>query len=200
MHVLPELAGAVSYRASFLPSGARLKFGPQERLHGREAVIRFPAGNLKQGEWVASVEAKGPFGKRMTSVKIRVLPRGKPHEVVIDDHNRLLVDGNPLFPRGFYGVPDSEEQVAPIARAGYNVALTHGRDPKWCRRWLDVCRKVGLWGIVHIPRAFVGRFDERKLREAIRVVKSHPALLAYYLIDEPHSTRPGQKPEELKRI
>ena len=54
--------------------------------------------------------------------------------------------------------------------------------------------------MVSVPHPFVAKFDEARLREALRVVKHHPALLAYYLFDEPSPSKPNQAPADLQRV
>lgn len=199
-HALPQVYRGFRYTASICRSGSCPPATTWETMDRPEETIRLPAGLLSPGKWRLLVRLSGVPAMEQLEVPLRVLPPGKPHEVTIDEHNRLCVDGRPVFPRGFYGAPDNANLVRPIAEAGYNTVLTYSQNPDWCRRWLDMCGDLGLWGIVHVPRAFVGRFDEQKLRAALRVVKNHPALLAYYLIDEPQPDRPGQSPAELKRV
>jgi hypothetical protein len=80
------------------------------------------------------------------------------------------------------------------------MVLTYMTDPAACRKWLDMCERLGLMGLVSVPRPFVDTFDEAKLREALAVVKDHPALLGWYLFDEPSPSEPNQRPADLKRV
>ncbi|MBC7288844.1 MAG: hypothetical protein H5T86_12580, partial [Armatimonadetes bacterium] len=199
-HAKPDVYRRISYRAALVPKDscpATQKYRPMSR---RAEEVRLAAKGLQPGEWRLLVQTQGAPGYEEMTVPLRVLPPGNPHEVIIDEYNRLLVDGKPMFPCGFYGAPDNDELTKPIADAGYNTVLTYAQDPEVCRRWLDMCQRLGLWGIVHVPRPFVPNFDEDKLRAAVRKVKDHPALLAYYLFDEPSPSRPGERPEDLKRV
>ena len=146
-----------------------------------------------------AVRLQGVPGRTRLAHEVKVVPPAPAGtEVLIGDHGETLVNGRPFFPAGFYGVPDSDE-ARPIPQAGYNVALTYMTDVESCRKWLDRCRQLGLLGIVSVPNPFVAAFDEAALRRAIRAVKEHPALLAYYLFDEPYPSTPGATPAELKR-
>lgn len=128
-----------------------------------------------------------------------VKPTEKGREVIVGENNELLVDGHPFFPTGFYS-PKAGSSFDPIAKAGYTASLTYTSNPKYCLTWLDDCQRLGLLGVVSVPRPFVTSFNESELREAIRAVKQHPALLAYYLFDEPSPNLENQSPDDLKRV
>ncbi len=199
INAAPGLVRKARIGAALLHASSRSAPKPSRRASGPVVNIQVPAANLRTGRWRLVVTVAGLGPTRTIELPVTVYPPGRPHEVVIDEHNRLLIDGKPFFPRGFYGAPDNLDLLKPISRAGYNAVLTYNRDPQWCKRWLDLCQQAGLWGIVHIPRTFIDKFDEPALRQAIRVVKNHPALLGYYLIDEPSPTR-GHTVEKLKRV
>lgn len=155
-----------------------------------------PLGNLL----IVTVHLKGAPGYDRLSATLEVIPPASAgREVLIGDHNETLVDGKPFFPAGFYGMP-AGPQADPIPKAGYNAALTYDTGVASCKRWLDDCQRLGLLGMVSIPHPFVGRFDETRLREALRTVKHHQALLGYYLFDEPGVGKSGETPAELKRV
>ncbi|MBI2301603.1 MAG: hypothetical protein HYU66_22095 [Armatimonadetes bacterium] len=145
------------------------------------------------------VSATGPLGELATETAFTVLPRGTPHEVYVDDQQRLRVDGKPFFARGFYGVPDEPAHFTHIAEAGYNTVLTYNRDPAWQKTWLDHAAEAGLMGVVSVPFE-PGKLDADKLRAGIGLVKGSPGLLGYYLIDEPSPARPGQSPQDLQAV
>jgi hypothetical protein len=114
--------------------------------------------------------------------------------VRIDEHKRLIVNGEPFFPLGFYGGATGEEDLARIASAGYNTVLSYqygaDKDP---RGFLDRAQKHGVWVIYSLKDFWQdGRFPEEEYatgadyaREAyVSKLKDHPALLAWYINDE----------------
>jgi len=147
-----------------------------------------------------AVALKGVPNRTQLARALRVVPpAASGREVTIGADNETLVDGKPFFPAGFYGMPDNDN-ADPIPRAGFTAALTYGSGVKSGLSWLDACKRLGLLGMVSAPHPFVAEFDEAKLRQAIRALKSHPALLAYYLFDEPAPHKQGQTPADLKRV
>lgn len=150
-------------------------------------------------ELVARVEGTDLDQTARLPVKVvAASPEG--HEVIVDRFNRLVVDGKPFYPHGFYGVPDQPEHAKYLADAGFNMALTYGRGPEGQVKWLDTLQAAGLKGIVHVPWTPAPEVDLAKVREGIAMVKGHPALLGYYIIDEPSPSRTGQTPEEVRRV
>lgn len=147
-----------------------------------------------------TVALKNVPGRVEFAKTLRVVPPASAgREVIIGDGNETRVDGQPFFPAGFFG-PRPGPAFDPIAKAGYTASLTYESNVASCRKWLDDCQRLGLLGMVSVPHPFVAKFDEGKLRDAIRAVKAHPALLAYYLFDEPSVNKPGQTPADLKRV
>jgi hypothetical protein len=163
--------------------------------------LRFPVTIPQEAKWLdLTILLRGVPGRDQLSTRLNVIPPcpgGR--EVIIGDRNETLVDGRPFFPAGFFGMR-AGPTANPIAKAGYTASLSYDSDPQRCKAWLDDCRRLGLLGMVSVPYPFVAKFDDAKLRAAIRLVKHHPALLAYYLFDEPSAGKPKQMPADLKRV
>ncbi len=199
-HLTPELRAGLMYRVELRSAAVHAMGSQWSPSTAAGEVLALEAGKLTPGPWQVAAEVRVLAETRKLSHPLEVLPPGKAREVIIDDNSRLLVDGRPFFPNGFYGAPDNDEQTRPIAEAGYNMILTYATDPTGCRKWLDMCQRLGLMGMVSVPTPFVAKFDEARLRAALQVVKDHPALLGYYLFDEPSPSQPNQRPEDLKRV
>jgi hypothetical protein len=167
----------------------------------RDNELRLPVTIPREAKsLVLTVLLRGVPGRDKFRAALKVVPpcpAGR--EVVIGEHNETLVDGQPFFPAGFFGMRTGPT-ANPIAKAGYTASLTYDSDPQRCKAWLDDCQRLGLLGMVSVPYAFVAKFGEVKLRDALRVVEHHPALLAYYLFDEPSASNPHQTPADLKRV
>ena len=138
---------------------------------------------------------------------IRVLPR-KQGEVCLDRQGRLLVDGKPWFAWGFFCSSPTER----LAKAGFNTVVTYigyyiHRD-KDMKAWLDNCQRLGIRAAMYPYMGEVGvhvnkkrkRFTDKELERTaqfVRLYKDHPAILGWYLCDEPRGT---VFREEMKRV
>jgi hypothetical protein len=126
-------------------------------------------------------------------------------KVYVDRANRLIVDGRPFFPLGWYGSVD-EAQLAEIADSPFNCLLAYGTDlvpPEQMRRFLDRMQVAGLRLVYCLNDVYpTATYLEGKAWEGIRgndaiaaavvaAYRDHPAVLAWYLNDElPHALAP----------
>jgi hypothetical protein len=123
----------------------------------------------------------------------------------IDADNRLIVEGKPFFPLGWYGSVN-EGHLAEIADSPFNCLLAYGTDlvPKGrMTRFLDLMQAKGLKLVYCMNDVYsTATFLEGKGWEGISgndaiagaivaAYRDHPALLAWYLNDElPHALAP----------
>lgn len=161
-----------------------------------EVEVAFSSKLLPAGEYTVRATAlSGGKAIAQGEKPLRKL-RPAPHEVILDDDGRLLVDGRPFYPSGFMGAgPDKR-----LAEAGFNTIHTYTawythRDAD-LNKWLDEAQDLGLRVIMEpYPGAvsfhgFRGRAelteqDLADIRQYVDTYKTHPALLAWYLCDEP---------------
>ena len=106
----------------------------------------------------------------------------------------LPLGTKPIFPVGLWHLPGTERELAQLAEAGFNVVRCPGKDPET----LAMVRRCGMFGMVPVPNqlpadAAARAAWEKKALEVVAAVRSSPALLGYYLIDEPlwNGTPPG---------
>ncbi len=144
----------------------------------------------------------------------KLTPLASPaHEVKIDrKHLVALVDGKAFVPVGIIGVP--EKYLKEFAAGGFNMTLrwyvpkglkrgfldnnNKAEQMKFVRRYLDKASDAGLF-VMENPSLFTGklyrksgpcpeqaeRFFQRYGKLIFNAVEKHPALLAYFSIDEP---------------
>lgn len=97
----------------------------------------------------------------------------------------------PFYPLGIYGARGTND-LQTIRNAGFN--LVAGRAEKG---YLDSAGQVGL-KVLATPGASAGpKFSEDRAREVVSQFDSHPALWAWYLIDEPDLN--GVSPGDVQR-
>ena len=133
------------------------------------------------------------------------------HEWRLDENNVLLHNGEPFLPFGWFSMPTGE--MAEGRQQGLTAAQDYGmhwRDPDAKQEFLDAVAASGLYVTAYpypnnrdwMPAPIWGEplTDERaeELRQYIREWKSHPALMGWYMADEPE-LRPAL-PERTKRI
>ena len=106
--------------------------------------------------------------------------------VRVDGNNKLVVGGEPFFPYGVYGGVPADE-LPRIKAAGCNMVLTYDSNPDSLRTLLAKAQEVGLRVVVAAPSPFVGKLpaEADNLREVVRSLRRAPALLGWYLDDEP---------------
>lgn len=147
-------------------------------------------------------------------VEVLKLP-WKSNEVKIDHFNGgLVVDGMPFFPFGFYcrtpvhpTLPEEE-----VVR-GFNMISPYQTIEKKTesdrRAYMDRCASLGMkvhyqllsvagGGGVNLAGTHARTADERRqlLRDEVMAFRDHPALLAWYIADEPDGQ--GVSPDSLK--
>ncbi|MCX7598473.1 MAG: hypothetical protein N2512_06340 [Armatimonadetes bacterium] len=128
-------------------------------------------------------------GARLTKLQERPAPT-----VYIDEHNRLIVEGQPFFPLGCYwSVGEvNEDTIAVYADSAFNCFMPYG-SMSW--EQMNLAHRHGLKVIYSIKDNYAGTTwcpaeiktpeDERPFTERyVEEFRDHPALLAWYLNDE----------------
>lgn len=127
------------------------------------------------------------------------------HTVQIGGDRRLWVDGHPFFPLGFYWVAREERHYRLLAETGFNTvvyeAVPQGGvtdDFAAAEADLDLLHRCGLKGIVDFSWSVRGpRSEMAEIQRGVERLRHHPAVLAWEIVDEPHSFG-GVGPEELQ--
>lgn len=124
----------------------------------------------------------------------------------VDEHNRLVVDGKPFFPLGFYGGRNLGDLRA-MADSPFNCVLDYGmtaQDIETTRRYLDEAHRLGMKIIFCVNDVYPSAKYRKKLgdwvgndailRGVVTTFREHPALIAWYNNDE----LPSEKREEIE--
>lgn len=185
-------------------------------IRGRQRSVAFPLASLPQGE--TEVTSRVFVEDRtlgQVSTRIRRLPPN-PRAVKIDRlTGGLVVDGLPLLPVGFYCYSPVQPTLAEeeVVR-GFNVMSPYqSNDPATRderRAYMDRAAELGMKVHYQLLRVAGGGGvslgtpadtssvrREAWLREEVEAFRDHPALLAWYISDEP--TGHGATPEQLQR-
>lgn len=119
-----------------------------------------------------------------------------PARTKINEHRVLLIQDRPFFPMGVYVGTASPAILPDLKRAGFNCVLSYSlsyQDAAAMRNYLAQADKSGLKVAIswkdyltpyrHAdPRTWLTR---EKILLGMEAIRSHPALLTWYMADEP---------------
>ena len=156
----------------------------------RPGKFTLPIPPLAEGCYPLTVSCGG-VSRTLT---IRKLPR-KEGEVRFDADHVMYVNGKKFLPYGWFGCRDFER----ASRAGFNViieyAITAFDTPELVALF-DRLHALGMKALIYcypdsrmysrpVQRLPLTREEADAIRRRIRGIKDHPALLGWYLCDEP---------------
>lgn len=188
--------------------------GNKVALHKGVNVLSIPMSSLKKGNNTCAVELKSETETEQYPVEVLCLP-AKANEVKIDRlTGALRVEGWQWMPVGFYSSLNGRNfdflrsevtQGINLYSPYHNITEDNRADRM---AYLDLCAQLGikvnynvcsLAGSQGVGLNIKATQEEKlaALREEILRVKDHPALLSYYIADEPDGQ--GVSPEVLKR-
>lgn len=162
---------------------ARSRFSPAE-----ENIISMKKPALREGEYRVSARLTKSGGEVLEiSVPLYKLAPAEGSEVYIDENLNMVLNGRPIMPIIWWGGSPVEE----IAKTGADAIIVGVGS-------LDELHEAGMLGHVMLfwgrqQREFYGGretlTDEAVLAitERVNSVKDHPAVLSYYLVDEPEN-------------
>ncbi|MGD9497650.1 MAG: hypothetical protein AB7Y46_15220 [Armatimonadota bacterium] len=164
-----------------------------ERITGEEVRVPLPVGDLTPGDYLVSVELQDARRESICADQHRLTRRTGPMpRSFIDRHNRLIIEGEPVFPLGMYWSSIDRDQLERYAEGPFNCLMPYGSPNA---EQMDLAHEFGLRVIYSIKDFYFGtrwcpRFiaseadEERAVRERVRQYRDHPALMAWYLNDE----------------
>lgn len=163
------------------------------------ATFEFAAETLPEGTYElvgrASVPDRDLSGE--ASLKITRTAQTPPAKAYIDEHHRLIVDGEPFFPLGTYWnvVSGDKTSMTPekldiYAESAFNCLMPYDSTNVGTQQ-LDLAQERGLKVIYSVKDFFVGKHglkteedERRKIAEYVNRLKDHPAIIAWYTNDE----------------
>lgn len=219
----------LKYQVYFSPDPAGTNFLTASLLRGEEIIradthanlasgaeLSMPADDLAEGVYRLALEFSQGGRQQAWSAQLRKLPR-HPGEVRVDEHRRVLVDGAPFVPAGWFWTgltaPFPVERFKNINTV-YNGAWFQSLPA--LTSFLDACARSNLKAVIspyqldtqrRYSRTLIRRGDWKtfpdeelaKVRRVAEAVQAHPALLGWYLADEPDSGD-GVAPAVLRRV
>jgi hypothetical protein len=150
-----------------------------------EGVLSIPLERVEPGAAELRVTLRRPGQDRPLAVAtapVPIVPK-REHQVFIDEDLNTRVDGKPFFPIAVYHIPAAD---FPRARAmGFNSVQAWGTSLPQAQENLDAAQAAGLKVILEGVTYAANEGNLAALDPALEAFASHPALLAWYLTDEP---------------
>lgn len=144
------------------------------------AVLRFSSGvlaalivSIAPIALCVSLNGLGPYGAK-----------------VLQGHGNvrhIASQADSVFPIGIYHVPMSELPLA--ASAGFNVVTGWVKNERQAQEFLHVASNNHLKVLLELSTFMRGDFKIQKMLRIVAALKDNSALLAWYLVDEPHTFR-----------
>lgn len=100
----------------------------------------------------------------------------------------LMHNGKPIFPIGGYGIP-IDVDLQTLRKEGWNTVLDQGaatNSTDSMLKWLTDLQQAGLAGIIGLGN-LVREDKDADVFRVVQALEDHPALLGYYLFDEPEN-------------
>ena len=191
---VPAFTGTLTFDANVAACRNELLDSTGKVLFTQDgADFNIPATDLPAGEYELFsqwLQNDGSIFSRTTPLAIR--PPAE-QEVVIGEDRQLYVNGKPFFPVVFYQMQGIWEQREifwlEVAASGVNTLLL---EREVTVENLDLAEKCGLkimafLGNIGIPGLETEELWREKLEQTLTPeFVNHPALLGYYLVDEPN--------------
>jgi len=153
-----------------------------------------PTKNLAQGVNTLDVTASDNSGNEATA-QFKFGRYNGTNAVTIDKDNVLYVDGREFFPIGIYAAGKNMTQAEvremfrdlTTADSGFNSILHYGLKGinVWSKNFMDMADEFGLKVLVRIKKEYVRGGDNNGILNSVKRFVKHPALLSWYIDDEP---------------
>ena len=160
-------------------------------FHQEQVEGTFVLGAMPSGAYTLRARLFGATGLEETlELEVYKHPPGR-REVKIDVFNQvLLVDGKPFFPIGLYWL--RADVLSEVRRLGFNSGdYFYKLQGEEIAQLMDAAAQEGVQILLELSD-FVRQRPEpdyAAIEATIRRYKNHPALLAWYIIDEPDETK-----------
>ncbi|MBI2301501.1 MAG: hypothetical protein HYU66_21560, partial [Armatimonadetes bacterium] len=194
-----EFAGTLLRLTVLRPDGTEV--GRVEAAPGQQPLLAVPKPALRDGDRLTARFALLRDGQPLQQREFAITQHPPARdEVLLRDDGVTLVNGEPFFPLGIYQAPVS--QFGYLKQLGFNTVQTYSPADT---AYLKAAQEAGLRVITQVqgthakaPYYHEPEWSDEEVAAYVRSIMDSPALLAYYLYDEP---TPGRTPpEKLNRL
>jgi hypothetical protein len=179
-----ELTGA-SYVARLWQGGDLVSETSPRPVTGKAFTVSLPFRALSAQRTVLEVAlVRGAGAAPLAAVRQEIpVIASRPNQVLIDEDLNTRVDGTRFFPVALYHVAAAD--FARVKALGFNTVQAWGTTPAIARANLAAAQAAGLKVILEGATFAANDGNLKALDPALRALSGHPALLAWYLCDEP---------------
>ena len=159
-----------------------------------EAAFSFDAGPLAPATYELRCVVQSSDGKSsgQASCQFTRTATTISRKVWIDQHRRLIVDGQPFFPLGTYWSTITKDQLGIYSESVFNCLMAYNSPSL---QQLDMAQSYGFKviyslkdyyaGMQYCPAQIKSPSDElTAIEQKVREVGDHPAIIAWYINDE----------------
>ncbi len=162
--------------------------------------IRIPVGDMAPGKYTIRAALTDGFETvGATELPLSIVEK-RARKVEVNPDGSLLVNGEYFYPVGIYSSDSYQDvQAEEIAKLGFNCQLSYciNGDPRYdidqVAAHLDKCQELGVKVVFCLKFNLDASGDPEAFRNGvspwIKRFKDHPALLAWYLMDEPQESQ-----------
>ena len=175
-----QLADLAAYVEAAIEGSAPVAIAPVKES---SSEVRVPLPAAPENDISATVELR--HGDEVIASERTVIPvvESRAEQVFLDDSGGTLIDGRPFFPVGIYHV--GVEDFGRLPEMNFNTVVAWGSTLDGARQALATAGEAGLKVVLEMSRFLRGELDLAGFEEVVRGVEDHPALLAWYSVDEP---------------
>lgn len=185
LHPFEERLAGARYRARLLRGDQVLATHGPQTLPAGPFEVSLPFADTGRGDCTLELALLPAAGDTPLHVERTVLPVVAPRtpQVLIDPAGNTRVNGQPFFPIALYHVPAKD--FARVKALGFNTVQAWGTKLPEAKANLDAAQANGLMVILEGATYAADKGDLSALDPALKAFGDHPALLSWYLTDEP---------------
>ena len=186
-------AKGVELIISLLKEGTPAPIAEKKLIPPFASPIRASFDLAGQGSGTYKLRAEVRGGEQvLASMESRPMPYNPRPRIGFSPDGFLIVNNRPYFPVGIYTLQsksgDHDAVLAEARQAGFNTTVYYASNLPDVIPLLDAAHRNGIKAFVYPTKPFTYRTGKETVAEIVKDIearKDHPALLGWYLVDEP---------------
>jgi hypothetical protein len=173
------------------PGGNGVTTGAAGQLDADAAAFTFDAAPLVPGVYTLRCTARNAAGAEVGHADLRFerVSAFPPRKAFIDEHRRLILDGQPFFPLGTYWSGAKADELELYAKSPFNCIMPYADIG---RAGVDLAWSHGIRVIYSVKDLYPSLRKQLKtpaeahalIAHKVAALKDHPGIIAWYINDE----------------